>query len=153
MITDELRKWMRKHHILLDGHTDLDAIVDRIDEKHEREMQQAHFIPRRYTLSPVDADGDPVHIGDVMDCDDATFTVHELKFSEAGWTTWSGQHNITFFVKDCHHHKTTVEDVLREMMQYAACKFHDDGTCEMGLTAEQFAKYAQRLQLRESTDD
>jgi hypothetical protein len=35
------------------------------------------------------------------------------------------------------------------MMREASCQFHDDGSCEMGLTNEQFDKYAQRLQLKE----
>ena len=48
------------------------------------------------------------------------------------------------------HHELTVEDVLSEMMQDAACRRYDDGSCRMGLTDEQFNKYAQMLQLREN---
>ena len=44
----------------------------------------------------------------------------------------------------------TVEDVLRDMLRDAACQIHDDGSCEIGLTYEQFDKYAQMLQLREA---
>ena len=37
-ITDELREWMRAHHVLIGGMADLIAIVDRIDAKHEKQV-------------------------------------------------------------------------------------------------------------------
>jgi hypothetical protein len=87
---------------------------------------------------PKDADGEYIHIGDVIDCGESTFKVNELRLTKAGWN-----------VGDCRHHKPTVEDLLREMMREASCNIYADGSCEMGLTDEQLAEYAQKLQLRE----
>ena len=165
-ITDELRKWMRKHHVLLDGLTDLTAIVDRIDEEHVRQqedlidetlggfikMTDENMAKNGWIRLPKDSDGEYIHIGDVMEGYGKTIEVVELRYGRSGWVLISRDGNgyaDTFAFT--HHHATTVEDVLREMLRDAACQFHDDGTCCVGLTDKQLAKYAQRLQLREES--
>lgn len=67
-----------------------------------------------YTALPLDADGVPIHVGDVMEWVNGTFIVHELKVTEDGWTAWDEQHGYTVHVDVCHHHAPTVEDLLRE---------------------------------------
>ena len=69
-----------------------------------------------YTALPLDADGVPIHIGDVMEwCDSGEkLTVEGIGIDvlfyidgeNAEWTAARNKH---------HHHEPTVEDVLREM--------------------------------------
>ena len=116
-----------------------DAIEREVEEAREREYQSgredaegaAEFADRLcraaerredvtlwgvdYTPLPVDADGVPIHVGDVMEWDNGTFTVHELKVTEDGWTTWDEQHGYTVHADECRHHNApTVEGLLRE---------------------------------------
>ena len=94
-ISDELCKVADEYDVL-----PLYKLADRIDA----EMVE---LPR-------DRDGVPIHVGDVMEWDNGTFTVHELKVTEDGWTTWDEQHGYTVHTDETHHHEPTVEDVLRE---------------------------------------
>ena len=75
---------------------------------------------------PVDADDEPIHVGDVMEWDNGTFTVHELKVTEDGWTTWDEQHGYTVHTDETHHHAPTVEDVLEEFVARWMETHHDD---------------------------
>ena len=90
-ITDELRDYargcdrieaMKNEYGFSTVGMSLNTIADRIDEEHEREVQQAHadglneqmdfhdnFVPSHYSLLPVDADGKVIHIGDKVTCD------------------------------------------------------------------------------------
>lgn len=97
---------------------------------------------------PKDADGEYIHIGDVMEWCNGSFTVHELKLTEDGWQTWDGEHGYTVHADECrHHHAPTVEDVLREFGDWYA---HTKGGCdEEGIVAE----YAKRLKLAEGEDE
>lgn len=71
-----------------------------------------------YTPLPVDADGVPIHVGDVMDGYSKTIEVVELRIGRSGWVLISRDGNG---YADCaaftHHHAPTVEDVLREFAQ------------------------------------
>ena len=68
-----------------------------------------------YTALPVDADGVPIHVGDVLDGYGKTIEVVELRYGRSGWVLISRDGNA---YADCaaftHHHAPTVEDVLRE---------------------------------------
>lgn len=159
-ITEELRKWMRKHHILLDGLTDLTAIVDRIDEEHVRrqedlidetlgglmKMTDEKMAENGWVRLPKDGDGEYIHLGDVMDKGKVTC----IRNCGNGWEVVLNS-LYTYDASSLHHRKPTVEDVLREMMRDAACQFNDDGSCCVGLTDKQLAEYAQKLQLREES--
>ena len=56
-------------------------------------------------------------LGDRMEWANGTFTIHELKFTEGGCTTWDSERGYTVHADECHHHKPTVEDVLREFAE------------------------------------
>lgn len=100
---DKLLEWAERNASTW-GMDEIDEIVDEIESEVE------DMVPL-----PVDADGVPIHVGDVMEWDNGTFTVHELKVTEDGWTTWDEQHGYTVHADECrHHHAPTVEDVLRE---------------------------------------
>ena len=95
-----------------------------------------------YTPLPLDADGEPIHVGDVMEWDNGTFTVHELKVTEDGWTTWDEQHGYTVHADECrHHHAPTVEDVLREFVDALDIDRCDDPDATI-------AEFAAKLALR-----
>lgn len=67
---------------------------------------------------PVDADGEPIHAGDMLDGYGKTIEVVELRIGRSGWVIVSRDGNA---YADCaaftHHHAPTVEDVLREFAQ------------------------------------
>lgn len=93
---------------------------------------------------PVDADGVPIRVGDVMEWDNGTFTVHELKVTEDSWTTWDEQHGYTVHVDVCHHHAPTVEDVLREFTERVCDGLHTPKALD---TQVIIAEYAAKLRL------
>lgn len=78
--------------------------------------EQQRFIDEHYQLLPVDADGVPIHVGDVMEL--SSGAVEEVEsmhyYGSGGWTTTT-THNATAMPSIIrHHHAPTVEDVLRE---------------------------------------
>ena len=79
--------------------------------------EQQRFIDEHYQLLPVDADGVPIHVGDVMEwCDSGeTLTVEGigrdvLFYIDGGNAEWTAARNKR------HRHAPTVEDVLREFV-------------------------------------
>ena len=97
-----------------------------------------------YTALPVDADGEPVHVGDVMewpDCStavvvgvgDGTFFYVEDGEDAAEWSCASDK---------IHHHAPTVEDVLAEF----AAKLIERSGLTNG-AAQTIAEYAAKLRL------
>lgn len=169
-ITDELREWMFDHTVnCSDDRIALVAIADRIDAEHESKVsywQDAsyrdgydegfasaddYFTDKRETLKehgwvklPVDADGVPIHVGDVMEwCDpdgEVTVTCEVDAVGVECFFAWDGANGR--YAQKCanvyrHHHPPTVEDVLEEFAQmYIAC--NDKGT---------IAEYAAKLRL------
>ena len=132
-ITDELRKYAdrlsdeaarKSEHGFSPVAMELERIADRIDAEHERGMADAELsaAPTEAQLSelgyvklPVDADGECIHAGDVLDGYGKTIEVVELRHGRSGWLLISRDGNgydDTFAFT--HHHKPTVEDVLRE---------------------------------------
>ena len=71
---------------------------------------------------PRDADGEVIHVGDVMDSkvdylfDGKPFEVRALVLCEDGWEVADGRFGNRYEPDSLrHHHAPTVEDVLREM--------------------------------------
>ena len=144
-ITDELREIATKTECangrcekLYRG--DLEHIADRIDAE----------LAERYVELPKDADGEYIHIGDVMDSrvdylfDGKPFTVRALVLCEDGWEVADGRFGNRYEPDSLrHHHAPTVEDVLREFA-LAVCK--DDA---LTIRKDVVDEYAAKLQLRE----
>lgn len=72
---------------------------------------------------PKDADGEPIHIGDVMESKGSDFLFGEVSFEvramrcdECGWEVYDrlGDRYAPLLLR--HHHAPTVEDVLREFV-------------------------------------
>lgn len=125
-ITDELRKWMGRTTIrfddsryLLGTDEELTAIADRIDAEHERQLEVLYrdMSDAEWMRLPKDADGVPIHIGDVMDgtCPSGKHVNGTVNAIGDG-VFWLS--NVQFSLKPDymhHYHAPTVEDVLREM--------------------------------------
>lgn len=89
-----------------------------------------------YTPLPVDADGVPIHAGDVLDGYGKTIDVVEMRHGRSGWVLISRDGNA---YADCaafsHHYATTVEDVLREFAE----RWDDPAHYAKGELVETFA--------------
>ena len=167
-ITEELREYAdalneraarESEHGFSPAGRRLERIANRIDEEHEREVQQAHadglneqmdfhdnFVPSNYTLLPVDADGKVIHIGDKLVCDYTYgktitvlgFGVQNCHDADKGVFAYDGDERC-WFNADCLHHveHTTVEEVLRELVAHV--------TPDVEWEDELFADYADRI--------
>ena len=119
-----------------------------------------------YTALPVDADGVPIHVGDVMEADDGTtFEVEHISLYQWGWrcvgegTDRSGVTCTAHAIPDgCrHYHAPTVEDVLREFVERLDeigseddCAGVDEQECRACIRrdiAAAYAEYAAKLRL------
>ena len=142
-ITDELREYSKTTTSFPAIFKELTDIADRIDEQRENdaigeytrgynagfnaasaEVESADELrermEREYTKLPVDADGVPIKVGDVMEWPTTgeTFEVvgigdGTLFYVEDGseCADWTGA------TTKRHHHEPTVEDVLREFAE------------------------------------
>ena len=155
-ITSELRAFIGA----MDGTRPCEAerlckVADRIDAKHERVLRETGEeivgdVRKEWIRLPLDADGIPIHIGDVMDSkvdhlfDGRPFEVRALVLCEGEWEAADSRFGNRYEPNSLrHHHAPTVEDVLREFA-LAVCK--DDAlTIREGVVEE----YAKRLTLAE----
>lgn len=113
---------------------DLSSIADRIDAEHEQEVEaacaeaygngvQSVALPdmAAYAKLPVDAEGEPIHVGDVMEnivCPPVHREVTGVGVEcFYGWDDGNGRYSQ--FGASCyrHHHAPTVEDVLRKFAE------------------------------------
>ena len=161
-ITDELRtggiyRFTSNSRVFTEE--ELTAIADRVDAEHERTVgfckrledaaakrEDVEIFGVEYTALPLDADGEPIHVGDVMEwCDSGeTLTVEGtgrdvLFYIDGGIAGWTAARNKR------HHHAPTVEDVLREFADRVCNSGHQWGLD----AADTIAEYAKRLRLAE----
>lgn len=152
-ITDELREyalgWDERNRV----RRDLRAIADRIDAEHESKVAEVasgwDYWESTHVELPKDADGEYIHVGDVLDGYGKTIEVVELRHGRSGWVLISRDGNgyaDTFAFT--HHHAPTVEDVLREF----ATEVYADADNEIRDRDYLCAKYAKRLTLAEVED-
>ena len=73
-------------------------------------------VAERYVALPLDADGVPIHVGDVMGKGDGySYGVIQLRLVERGWAVMLCDHSTLVAPSSLrHYHAPTVEDVLRE---------------------------------------
>lgn len=134
---------------------DLRAIADRIDAEHESACAEAYgngvmSVPialdeSQWVKLPVDADGEPIHIGDVMDNIVCPSVHREVTGVGAecfyGWDACNGRYSQ--FDATCyrHYHAPTVEDVLTKF----GIDWEYEDNCED--RAALLAEYAAKLRL------
>ena len=143
-ITDELREVAVKTECangrcekLYRG--DLEHIADRIDIAYKHaigyidDRDSETMAENGWVKLPVDADGEYIRIGDVMDKGKVTC----IRDCGKGWEVILNS-LYTYDAPSLHHHEPTVEDVLREFGDWYA---HTKGGCdEDGIIAEYAAK-------------
>ena len=168
-ITDELRKYAdrlsdeaarKSEHGFSPVAMALEAIADRIDAEHERELRETgedivRDVRREWVRLPLDANGVPIRVGDVLTDGEYTFVVDELAtFGGGSWSIRSDDGNAWKACDVTHHHKPTVEDVLRDVVtlchntwkEESPFHFYDvDDVMKSGNIAE----FASRLRLAE----
>ena len=139
-ITDELREWAKEHL----SRSSILAIADRIDAEHERLMEERadRYSELRakmnncYVELPKDADGEYIHVGDVLDGYGKTIEVVELRYGRSGWVLISRDGNGYADTFAFTHHEPTVEDVLHDFI----CDVEEDVRDEREIIAEYAAK-------------
>ena len=107
-----------------------DITMDELDAEIERLKDGL----ARCIALPVDADGEYIHIGDVMETvGGKRFEVRFLTLTESEWTVNS---EGWFTERLRHHHAPTVEDVLEELLREYD---RDDSELTNGEIIERFA--------------
>ena len=112
-------------------------------------------VRREWVRLPLDANGVPIRVGDVLTDGEYTFVVDELAtFGGGSWSIRSDDGNAWKACDVTHHHKPTVEDVLRDVVtlchntwkEESPFHFYDvDDVMKSGNIAE----FASRLRLAE----
>lgn len=162
-ITDELREWLNEYGCEYGsekfiagsfgsiGQDRLLAIADRIDAE----------LAERYVALPLDADGKPIRVGDVMEFSEfeiehpVTRTVEGI--GQGTFFAWCGERGYQQHEpkRYRHHRPPTVEDILREFAEkmaentamYVAESWDADEREEADAAA--VAEYAKRLRLKD----
>ena len=180
-ISDELREWAKEFWEFAYGKfgdkARLLAIADRIDAEHKKACDdawdngyEADYLGIKKWLTehpqvmehhgwirlPKDADGEPIHVGDVMESkgsgllfDKASFEVRIMRCDECGWEVYDrlGDRYEPSLLR--HYHAPTVEDVLRQVIACANNGTHVHGALD---TEQIVAEYAAKLRLAEEED-
>ena len=160
-ITDELRLFAADPYtgwVPTDKQqADLRAMADRIDAEHKAACAEAYgngvesvALPdmTAYVKLPVDADGVPIRVGDVLDGYGKTIEVVDMRCGRSGWVLISRDGNgyaDTFAFT--HHHEPTVEDVLWELLGAIRPDMEDDEAVPI------VAAYAKRLHIADEVKE
>ena len=116
---------------------ELDGIAERIEQE----------VSERYMELPVDADGEAIHVGDVMEwpITGETFEVVGVGDGTLFYIEDDGEYaDWTGATTKRHHHALTVEDVLRQIIASANNGMHVHGALD---TEQIVAEYAGKLKL------
>ena len=150
-ITDELRERIDDEALLLSTRRELWNIADRIDAEHDKAIRElnnlADAIADSCVQLPKDANGEYIHIGDVMeniygsvDVVEGILSDRYLVLRDNDWLTIRADLSH-------HHHEPTVEDVLDEFASaYDRIGGEDE---EHQKYLDLIAEYAAKLQLKE----
>ena len=98
-----------------------------------------------YTRLPVDADGVPIHVGDICEMGGVQFKVRQLCTDGNCW--WAVDGTGEFYIAElCHHVKPrTLEDVLREYGKAYHAHMADNYMNYDGTDEQVVEKYADRI--------
>ena len=164
-ITDELRDWMTNNYSgwpskQAEGY----ASADRIDAAHDEALVSSYFdgvfsdgelAENGFIRLPVDADGEIIHVGDVMEAEDNCIRkVDAMQVSSRKWsiglvTTFDSAFSWHDADSTRHYHAPTVEDVLQKLLEQAVG--YSDAHTTVALDA--IAEFAAKLRLAESEDE
>lgn len=150
-ITGELRAWWVRKFPVMDKelHKDFTAIADRIDAEHESACAEAYgngvmSVPialdeSQWVKLPVDADGVPIRVGDVMVYADNT--IPKVVVALVPPSVFMVEDGPRFADMCRHYHAPTVEDVLTKF----GIDWEYEDNCED--RAALLAEYAAKLRL------
>lgn len=168
-ITDELRSIAAKTECASSRceklyRVDLERIADRIDAAHERALVSSYFdgvfsngelAENGFIRLPVDADGEVIHVGDMIERGKSRGHVIALMLCEypkkwSGGLHWAvqleGEQAPTVLDAFFHHyHAPTVEDVLCELLSE-----YREGGCT--LEESRLSEYADKLRLADEKE-
>lgn len=148
-ITDELRKW--GYGFCGSSYEIVNAIADHIDAEYKKAIRELNNLADASVLLPVDADGEPIRIGDEMECGDGTvFTVESITLYTFGWRCdgdgidGNGYKCTAHPIPECcRHHKPTIEDMF---MEFAYKILDPDQTDAISHRVKRYAKeYADKM--------
>ena len=150
-ITEELRAWASTEVPYKYGQ-ELLAIADRIDMAHKHaigyvdDRDPETMAENGWVKLPVDADGVPIRVGDVME-NVVNPSIHRRVAGVGAecfyaWEDGFGRYSQFDAPNYRHHHEPTVEDVLREFLCVFMGKREFDGDA-----AEAISEYAAKLRL------
>lgn len=152
-ITDELRRYISDRTgqgISLVCEKKIANIANLIDAEHEAMLEDARkHVYEGYVELPKDADGEPIHIGDVVVYDHdgvRTGTPETVRWIAMGETEVRISTDRTSYPMPSslrHYHEPTVEDVLREFAGTLASAENNWGSN----VDDAIAEYAKRLTL------
>ena len=140
------RSALEKLAVQLDETSDMREFCGRLEEaannREDVTLWGVDYIPL-----PVDADGVPIHIGDVLyDCNESPsekFSAAIMELNKWGWSLLDsyGERNVP---SQCHHYQApTVKDVLQKMLEQAVG--YSDAHTTVALNT--IAEYAAKLRL------
>ena len=148
-ITDELREYAGEFYLFRykDVREKLDAIADRIDIAHKHaigyvdDRDPETMAENGWVKLPMDADGEYIHIGDVMAYEDNTKPLEVIALvPPAVFLTKDGPR----YANMCRHYVLTVEDVLREFGRGWHEQMNGPDTFDV---ADYVERYAAKLRL------
>lgn len=139
----------------------IEGMLDRVDAEHERTVgfckrledaaakrEDVEIFGVEYTALPLDADGEYIHIGDVLTDGKYTFVVYELAvFGDGSWSIRNEDGNAWAACDVTHYHAPTVEDVLREFTDEVWNRCCEGATASDSGIDELVAECAAKLRL------
>ena len=138
----------------------IEGMLDRVDAEHERTVgfckrledaaakrEDVEIFGVEYTALPLDADGEYIHIGDVMEwCDSGeTLTVEGIGSDVLFYI--DGENAEWTAARNKRHHAPTVEDVLREFADEVWNRCCEGATASDSGIDELVAECAAKLRL------
>ena len=111
-------------------------------------MTDAELADHGLVRLPTDADGVPIHVGDVLTDGEYTFRVDELAaFGDGSWSIRNEDGNAWAACDVTHHHEPTVEDVLLEFTDEVWNRCCEGATASDSGIDELVAECAAKLRL------
>ena len=152
-ITDELREYAGSFYLFRykDVREKLDAIADRIDAEHEKAIRELNDLADASVLLPVDANGEYIHVGDVMESRAGfdlfpQFEVRAMRYDGDEWEVFDRLGDSYEPSGLRHYHKPTVEDVLWKLLGDIRPDMEDEEALPI------VAAYAKKLRLAEEKE-
>lgn len=105
---------------------------------------------------PVDADGEYIRVGDKLDGYKETIVVDEMALQYGSWALVSDDRRAFYCPEAFTHHKTTVEDALREFTRdwcNSACTGDMTNAERDAAQANVIAEYAAKLRLTNDVEE